>query len=327
MSKFAKGVVFALAGAACWGFSGTCAQYLGMRCTISPVFIVMVRNVGAAVVFGVLLAVRYRAQTREMLSDRSCWGAFFAFAVVGVCTCQTCYIFTINMTNAGTATVLQSLNVVMVLLWMCVKCRRGPRLFECAGVCLALVSTFLIATGGDPASMNIPVEGLVGGLVTAAAVAVYVLAPRPLFERWDSLPVVAAGMVVAGAFSGVVWCAGALLCAGAPALAPVFSVPALGADGAAALAAMLLVGTIVAFALYLYGVAIVGGVTGSLLGTMEPVTASVLAAAWLGTSFSLADWAGLVLMMAMIFLVALQPSESPSARKLARRTRRGKRRE
>ena len=41
------------------------------------------------------------------------------------------------------------------------------------------------------------------------------------------------------------------------------------------------------------------------LGTAEPVSAMVLTALWLGTSFSPADWAGLVLMVGMVFLVAL----------------------
>ena len=44
--------------------------------------------------------------------------------------------------------------------------------------------------------------------------------------------------------------------------------------------------------------------TGSLLGAMEPVSATVFAALWLGTSFTGYDWAGFLLMVSMILLVS-----------------------
>ena len=315
MNRFAIGVATALLGALFWGFSGTCAQFLNTSYDISPLFIVLVRNLGASVLFGAVLLARYRAEAAEMFSDRSCWPTFFLFSIVGVLMCQTVYIVTIAYTNAGTATVLQSLNVVLVLGYVCVRARRLPRLFEWLGVALALVATVLIATKGDLSSLSIPLPGLVFGLVEAVAVTFYVLAPKPLFERWPSMPVIAMGMLVSAAAITLVWCAGCALAPAFPDAAWLFSVPEIDAAGVAALVAMLLVGTFAAFALYLYGVSIIGGVNGSLLGSAEPLAASVLAVCWLGTVFSWADWVGLVLMVATIFLVALQPSESGTPRK------------
>ena len=63
-------------------------------------------------------------------------------------------------------------------------------------------------------------------------------------------------------------------------------------------------GTFAAFGLFLYGVSLVGSVRGSLLGVAEPAGAMIIAAMWLHTPFSAADWAGLVLMAAMIVLVS-----------------------
>lgn len=73
-------------------------------------------------------------------------------------------------------------------------------------------------------------------------------------------------------------------------------------------------GTFAAFGLFLYGVSLVGSVRGSLLGVAEPAGAMIIAAMWLHTPFSAADWAGLVLMAAMIVLVSL------SGRSVDRRT-------
>ena len=80
-------------------------------------------------------------------------------------------------------------------------------------------------------------------------------------------------------------------------------VPGFDAAGWAVVAAIIAVGTFAAYGLYLHGVSVVGPVKGSLLGTMEPLGATVFAALWLGTVFTGADWAGFVLMIAMIFLV------------------------
>ena len=77
---------------------------------------------------------------------------------------------------------------------------------------------------------------------------------------------------------------------------------------------IIVVGTFAAFALYLHGVSIVGSVKGSLLGAIEPVSATAFSALWLGTAFSGADWVGFVLMIAMIFLVT---GEKPQSRREA----------
>lgn len=94
-------------------------------------------------------------------------------------------------------------------------------------------------------------------------------------------------------------------------------VPCLDAIGWLALVGGVgLLGTFAAFGLFLYGVSLVGSVKGSLLGVAEPAGAMIIAALWLGTPFSAADWMGLVLMAVMIALVSLPRGR----RKRARRT-------
>ena len=83
-------------------------------------------------------------------------------------------------------------------------------------------------------------------------------------------------------------------------------IPPLDAASLLVLAVAVLVGTFAAYGLYLHGISIVGPLWGNMLGAAEPVSATVITALWLGTAFSLADWAGLALMVATIFLVALQ---------------------
>ncbi len=305
--RFWRGVVAALVGGAMWGFSGTCAQYLYQHYEIDPLFITWVRMLGSGILFLILLAFTQRAKLRAIAGDRRELGRLALFGIAGLFLCQFTYTTSVNATNAGTATVLQSLNTVFILAATCLMMRRAPRAMELGGLALALVATWLIATKGNLTALMIPPAGLAWGLINAASCTFYIMYPKHLFARWGSLPVTGIGMLIGGIAAVAIWGLGGLW--GAP---PV--VPQLGLDGVLVLAAIVVVGTLAAFGLYLHGVSIVGSVKGGLLGTTEPASAMVFAALWLGTMFTWADWIGLVLMVAMIFLVTLSGSKEAGDR-------------
>lgn len=305
--RFWRGVVAALIGGAMWGFSGTCAQYLYQHYEIDPLFITWVRMLGSGILFLILLAFTQRGKLRAIAGDNRELGRLALFGIAGLFLCQFTYTTSVNATNAGTATVLQSLNTVFILAATCLMMRRAPRAMELGGLALALVATWLIATKGNLTALMIPPAGLAWGLINAASCTFYIMYPKHLFARWGSLPVTGIGMLIGGIAAVAIWGLGGLWGA-----APV--VPELGLDGVLVLAAIVVVGTLAAFGLYLHGVSIVGSVKGGLLGTTEPASAMVFAALWLGTMFTWADWIGLVLMMAMIFLVTLSGSKEAGDR-------------
>ena len=290
-----------------WGFSGTCAQYLYQHYEIDPLFITWVRMLGSGILFLILLAFTQRGKLRAIAGDNRELGRLALFGIAGLFLCQFTYTTSVNATNAGTATVLQSLNTVFILAATCLMMRRAPRAMEIGGLALALVATWLIATKGNLTALMIPPAGLAWGLINAASCTFYIMYPKHLFARWGSLPVTGIGMLIGGIAAVAIWGLGGLW--GAP---PV--VPQLGLDGVLVLAAIVVIGTLAAFGLYLHGVSIVGSVKGGLLGTTEPASAMVFAALWLGTMFTWADWIGLVLMVAMIFLVTLSGSKEAGDR-------------
>ncbi len=290
-----------------WGFSGTCAQYLYQHYEIDPLFITWVRMLGSGILFLILLAFTQRGKLRAIAGDRRELGRLALFGIAGLFLCQFTYTTSVIATNAGTATVLQSLNTVFILAATCLIMRRAPRAMELGGLALALVATWLIATKGNLTALMIPPAGLAWGLINAASCTFYIMYPKHLFARWGSLPVTGIGMLIGGIAAVAIWGLGGLWGA-----APV--VPQLGFDGVLVLAAIVVVGTLAAFGLYLHGVSIVGSVKGGLLGTTEPASAMVFAALWLGTMFTWADWIGLVLMVAMIFLVTLSGSKEAGDR-------------
>lgn len=338
-SRFWRGVACALAGATLWGFSGACIQLLGENYDVSSTFISFARAAVAAVLFLALVLATRREALLSLLGARSARPALLLFGV-GLYLSQITYAVSIAYTNAGTATVLQATCTVFVMLFTCLRLRRLPRVADFIGLLCALAAATLIATQGDWGVIVLPLAGLAWGIANALSEALYIMAPQRLYGHWDRVTIISCGMVVSGAVAAVVWLVmglGGLNILGVPtpaglgdlSLAGLGDAGAAAGDGSVPLAPRLdaaaarmvpemdavgwlalvggvgLLGTFAAFGLFLYGVSLVGSVKGSLLGVAEPAGAMVIAALWLGTPFSAADWAGLVLMAAMIALVSL----------------------
>lgn len=310
-NRFAFGVLCALAGASCWGFSGACGQFLLSGYDVSPLFLTMVRMLGAGALFLALLAITQRERLAAALSERRTVLGLLAFGGLGLLMSQLTYLISISYTNAGTATVLQSLAIVFVMLFTCVEIRRLPRMGEFVALVCAFAASLLIATKGDLDTLNLPLAGLVWGVVNGLAVAFYLIQPRNLLERWGSLLVSGVGMALGSLVMLGIWL---LFEAAAPALGPeaaqLAAIPQFDAAGISVLLLLIFVGSFAAFALYIHGVSIVGSVNGGLLGAAEPVSAMLFSVLWLGTSFFPADWAGLALMLATIFLVSLSGNKA-----------------
>ena len=309
VNKRTLGIVSTLVGASLWGVSGTCVQYLLANYAISSLFIAMMRTVGAGLIFLVVLLVRNRAAVAEMLGDKRALARLVAFGVCGLYLSQATYIITIGYTNAGTATVLQSTSIVMIMLVTCALTPRFPRPRELAGLVLAFVATVLIATQGDLGELNIPFRGLVWGMISALTAVAYSMVPRPLYPRWGSFAVVGLGMLAGGIAATALWALAfafpqidALVSAGS--LQGTALLPVLDGTGVAVLATVIVLGTFAAFFLFLNGIAMIGAVQGSQLGAIEPVSATVCSALVMGTAFSAADWIGLALMVGTIVIVA-----------------------
>ena len=304
-ARMTEGIASALVGALAWGFSGTCVQFLFATTTIDPLLMTTFRQLGAGIVFLVALVAMQRETLAAMLRDRITLVRLAIFGSCGLFLNSAVYATAISYTNAGTATVLQSLNIVFVLVISCAVGHRAPRKLEVIALLCALAATFLIATHGDPTALHMPLLGLFFGIATAAAATFYTMYPRRLFFQWGSFAVTGVGMVVGG-LTGVIVCVSNGTIPG--------GIPPLDLQGILVMAITILVGTFAAYGLYLHGISLVGPLWGNMLGAAEPVSATVISALWLGTAFSWADWAGLALMVATIVLVALQ-GEAEETRK------------
>ncbi len=295
-----RGVICALAGGICWGFSGTCAQLLMNEYGAPSEWITCVRMVIAAVFFLFLTAVKDWRDLVAVLRDKRSLIQIAAFAVLGVLLTQLSYLNSIKYIGAGTGTVLQQLGLVVIMLYVCVRARRLPRLREAAGLVFALMGTLAIATQGDLGGLAISEQGLFWGAISAIALAFYTLMPVRVLKKWGAMLVTGLAMLFGGLAASVV-------------VQP-WTVPVQLSGGAlAALIAIVVIGTLGAYMLYLQGVNDAGPVRASLLCCIEPVSAMAIGVVWLHTSISVWDAVGCVFIIAMIFLVTeREPAPEPA---------------
>lgn len=287
--RTASGVLATLLGGLFWGFSGTCADFLFENYAVDTLWLACMRQLVSGGIFLVVILLTQRDKLFALLRNKRDMGILAVFAASGVLLNQLGYLMTIRLTNAGTATVLQCLQLIIIMVYACLTTHRAPRKRELAGVVLALVGTYLLATGGNPSNLAIPLEGLIIGLLAAVGAACMSIIPARLLTEYGAPVVTGMGMLLSGIGTSAF-------------IQPWAHMPALDGIGWAAFIVLAAVGSCLAYSLYMQGVRDIGSMRASLIGTIEPVSAAVTSALVLGTVFTGTDIAGFAAIIVMVFL-------------------------
>lgn len=288
-----RGFVFALVGGVLWGFSGACGQFLFSLGGVDSAWLTVTR----LLLSGVLLLGMAACTSRGRCAMIGIWRSpsdairLLAFSLLGITSCQYSYLTAIAYSNAGTATVLQYVGPVLIMVIACVMTRRLPTVREVAAIVLAVGGTFVLATHGNPTTLAISAKGLFWGAMSAITLVLYTMLPGDLIRRYGGMPVVGYGMLIGGL---------AMFLPSGYAGKRVELDPEM----LLAVAAIVVLGTAAAFTLYLQGVADIGSVKASLIASVEPVSATMFAVLWLGTSFVGIDVVGLVMIITAVVLLS-----------------------
>lgn len=287
------GIWYTLSGGMCWGLSGCFGQYLFQEKSITAEWLVTIRLVFAGILLLALGAVTTGRHIGDIWKDKKDSKSMVLFALAGMLTCQYTYFAAIQHSNAGTATVLQSLAPLVILAVVCVRGKRLPHLFETGAIFCALFGVFLLSTHGDIHSMSITGLALFFGLGAAASAAAYNILSGDLLRKYGVYAAVGYAMLIAGIAMTLVvrpWTYDVVFDKGT----------------FLATAGVVIVGTAIAFSLYLKGVSIVGPFMGSLLGMVEPITAVIVSLVFLGAGFQIPDLIGFVLILGTVVVLSLK---------------------
>ncbi|WP_164845558.1 DMT family transporter [Anaerosphaera multitolerans] len=288
-SKMIKGFIYAMLGAISWGFSGTCGQYLLDSKGLDPQYIVNVRIVFSGIILFITSLFQYREKTFDIFKNKSDVYRLILFGIFGILCCQYAYLQAIGRTNAPTATVLQFLSTVFIMIGVCAKERRFPRPIELISVFFAVLGTVILATHLKLNTLVISPDGLFWGLLAAFGVVMYTLTPIELLKKYPTSVVTGLAMIIGGViitFINKPWNQNV-----------VFDFMTV-----LALAGMVLFGTVLSFSLFLTGVSIIGPVKGSLITGVEAISALIFSIILLGSHFAFMDILG---MASILFAVSI----------------------
>lgn len=289
------GVLLTLAGGVCWGFSGACGQFIMQHRGVDAGWLVSIRMLIAGSLLLVFSAVQARSigAVTRVWTKKSSALQLLAFGVLGMAMCQLTYFVTIGLSNAGTATVLEYLSPVLIMLYVSVKNRRFPGANKLIVLILALAGTVILATHGNFGQLAISKDALVWGLASAVAYALNNLLPGSLMDDYGTLPIVGWGMLIGGCVTSIpyrVW-------------EPVGTF-----DFAAilALAGVIVIGTLFSYTGYMEGVRRIGPEKANLYACIEPLSATLFAVVWLKSDIQPMDLVGFACILLAVTLLSLK---------------------
>ena len=292
-----KGMLIVLLAGTLWGFSGTCSQFLFEDYGLTPIYLTNVRMVSSGIILLLIAALRHRDNLKKLVSNKKTLVHLIAFALLGILFNQMSYLMAISYTNSGTATILQYIGPVLIMMVSCVIEKRLPNKKEIFAIILVIIGTWLLATHGDFGSLYITPKGLIWGLLSALAVVFYTMMPISLINNYGSIPVVGSGMLIGGIALSIT-----NRFQGDPAI--------YDSRFLVFLVIIIVFGTVIPYTAYLLGVSLCGAVKGSMIASIEPVSATVCMVVWLGEAFYPIDFVGFLCIFITVFLLAKPESES-----------------
>jgi drug/metabolite transporter (DMT)-like permease len=282
------GYILTALGAIGWGISGVCGQYLFTNYNFASATLTTIRMIASGILLIGLSKIQGNNVTSIFKSKKDI-GWLFLFSVFGLLLCQYTYLAAIEHSNSSTATVLQALNVILMAIVIALWSKKMLKLNQIISIVLAILGTFLLVTHGNVHTLNVSQLGLFYGLLSALAVVSYTLLSRPIISKYGNTTITGWGMLIGGIFFFVLskqWQASVYLDLKVILL----------------LAIIIVVGTAAGFSLYLKGVSMIGPQKATIVGCLEPVSATVLSVCLLGTSFQFLDFVGFVMILSTVYI-------------------------
>ncbi len=293
-NKSTRGALLCIFSACLWGFTGTVGQFLFQEMGISSKWLASNRMFAAGIFLLIFIYWRRGKEIFDIWKNKKDARDMLLFSLIGMLFMQYGYFLAIGYSNAATATVLQYLAPVMIVVYVSIRYRKMPSLFEFCAVLFALLGTFLLATHGNIKSLSISPLALFWGLLSAIALAFYTVFPKNLLKRYDTILLIAWGMFIGGFCTNFV--------------APFWDFE--GTFNLVSVGWILFViffGAMLPYLTFLYGVKYIGPTKSSLLASVEPLSSTAASVLWLHTHLELIDYLGIACIIITVFLLSVQP--------------------
>ena len=287
------GIILTLLGATLWGVSGTSVQFIGNFRNMNLEWLLTMRLITAGLLTGLYGWIRQGNAIFNVFRNWRDTLGLVIFGVFGMALCQYTYFRSIVIAGAGIATVLQYLAPSMIIIYLLVRYGKRPSTGEIISVILALAGTICLMGNNGFSFESFRSDVLFWGLLSAVGVAVYSVSPVRLVATYGTIPIVGFGMLLSGLVAAVLF--------QQPHSCATWDVwTVVGCFN------VVFLGTIVSFNAYLEGVKRIGAVSGSILSSIEPISAAFFGWALLGNQFNWVGILGMAMIIATVIIIALE---------------------
>jgi drug/metabolite transporter (DMT)-like permease len=282
----------AFTAASCFGVGGIIAKS-AFNAGVAPSLLAEWRILFGFIAYAAIFAVVRPAAFRIKRADIP---LFALFGIVGLAGVQWSYYESIQRLPVGVAVVIQYTAPVLLLVWARLRGRKvGGRLWVAAA--LALVGCFFAAGAYDAALFQLNTEGVALSLLSAVIFAIYFSVAERILRRYDTPTLLVYGF----GFALLAWAI----------YRPLWTLPwtTTSPEIYALLVGVLIVATVIPFALTLAAVKLIPAARVGLTATIEPVVAALVAWLVLGEYLAPAQIAGgAIVVVAILVAQSLRPT-------------------
>jgi len=274
----------------CWGVSGVFGQFLFENYGITENWLVPIRLTTAGIVLLIYLFIKERADLVRLTRNKKDLAWTAVAGILGTMMFQLTFFGSVHRSNAGTATVLQYLAPVFILVYLCLRDRKAPTAREIVAIVLAVAGIFLISTHGNIHEMVMTPEALAWGIACAFFMFLTTVLPEGLYKKYPTVVVTGWALLFGGVALNLI-------------MRPWQYEAVWNLAVFISLFFIIIGGSVAAYLFYASSIVHIGPEKASLCACIEPVTATVLSALWLKTDFAIIDLVGFVLIIITVVIL------------------------
>ncbi|MGN0317103.1 MAG: DMT family transporter [Lachnospira sp.] len=289
------GILFVVIAAVSWGCSSVFFQIFNGMYSVNVVWFNSVRIIIAGVI---LIIMAFASQKKNMFTIFHNPKDVIVLIIYAssIILLQITFYYTISISNAGTATMIQYTCPIMILLYTCIRHLKMPKARETLAVFAAIIGVVSIVTHGNPTQLSIPLNVLLWGLSSAVAMSLYTLIPQNLLTKYNDMSITGWAMFIAGIECVIFLRPDKLAPSNVDAKMIIF------------LVGIAILSSVAPFITFNKGVDRIGAVKASVICTLEPFTSTILSMI-AGTRMTIWDGIGLISIMTAVSLTALKSKE------------------
>lgn len=289
-----KGFLLALIASSLWGVSGTVLQFVSKNKALPAEWFIGVRTLTAGIIILLVALISMpkgkKSQIFAIFTNKKDILLLVLFSLFGLIGNMYSFFLSIQHGNAASATILQYLSPLFIVLGGIFFFRQKPTRVDIISFVLALLGILLLITKGNFSHLSIPTDSLIWGIISGITAALYIVIPKQLISKYSPLVVTGWGFMLSGILFNIYhpfW----------------INPPKLDLSGALGVGTVILIGTVAAFLIMVMSLQYTTSTIVSITDAVQPFITFILSIFFLGASFSIPELIGSAIVIFSIYIL------------------------